>query len=347
MCGFAAMIALGGGRADPATVEAMAAILRHRGPDDEGSHVDGAVAFGFRRLAILDLTPTGHQPMISADGQLVLVFNGEIYNYVELRQELVSLGHVFTSSGDTQVLLAAYRQWGRECLPRLNGMWAFLIYDRRAGMLFGSRDRFGVKPLYRYRTADAVFFASEIKAIRASGRYTGQPNWSRVAGFLLDTQLDMQEAGRDTFHVGIEEIPAGSAFELGLDGGATEWRHWSLPTQPRPSLADPPNVLFDTLADSVRLRTRCDVPVGVSLSGGLDSTAVICLMAELHEQGDATSRDGEAAPSRTHLTSTNQPTSSRRSSVPRRCSIVSTSIPFDCGTSSIASCGTKTSQCIR
>ena len=159
------MIALGGGQAARATVDAMAATLVHRGPDDEGSYVDGAVALGFRRLAILDLAPTGHQPMISSDGQVVLVFNGEIYNYVELREELMSLGHVFTSSGDTQVLLAAYRQWGRDCLPRLNGMWAFLIHDRRSGTIFGSRDRFGVKPLYRYRTADAVFLASEIKGV--------------------------------------------------------------------------------------------------------------------------------------------------------------------------------------
>ena len=292
MCGFAAMIALGGGQAARATVDAMAATLVHRGPDDEGSYVDGAVALGFRRLAILDLAPTGHQPMISSDGQVVLVFNGEIYNYVELREELMSLGHVFTSSGDTQVLLAAYRQWGRDCLPRLNGMWAFLIHDRRSGTIFGSRDRFGVKPLYRYRTADAVFLASEIKAIHASGRYTGGPNWPRVAAFLLDPQLEMQDSGGDTFHVGIEEIPAGSAFELRLDGRMTEWRYWSLPLQTDLGPADPPRVCFETLADAVRLRTRSDVPVGVSLSGGLDSTAIICHMATLRAQGDAASRNG-------------------------------------------------------
>ena len=241
------MIALGGGQAARATVDAMAATLVHRGPDDEGSYVDGAVALGFRRLAILDLAPTGHQPMISSDGQVVLVFNGEIYNYVELREELMSLGHVFTSSGDTQVLLAAYRQWGRDCLPRLNGMWAFLIHDRRSGTIFGSRDRFGVKPLYRYRTADAVFLASEIKAIHASGRYTGGPNWRRVAAFLLDPQLEMQDSGGYTFHVGIEEIPAGSAFELRLDGRMTEWRYWSLPLQTGLGPADPPKVFFETL----------------------------------------------------------------------------------------------------
>ncbi|MEI2717264.1 MAG: hypothetical protein V9E98_09765, partial [Candidatus Nanopelagicales bacterium] len=113
--------------------------------------LDGAVGMGFRRLSILDLSEAGHQPMVSEDGQYVLVFNGEIFNYVELRSELRQLGYQFRSSGDSEVLLAAYREWGRECLSKLNGMWAFVIYDRRHRLIFGSRDRFGVKPLYYSR----------------------------------------------------------------------------------------------------------------------------------------------------------------------------------------------------
>ena len=125
---------------------------------------------------ILDLTSKAHQPMISEDGQLILVFNGEIYNYVELRRDLQSLGHTFKSTGDTEVLLHAYQQWGHDCLQKLNGMWAFLIYDRQRGRVFGSRDRFGVKPLFYYRTNRYALFASEIKGIRASGLYQGGVN---------------------------------------------------------------------------------------------------------------------------------------------------------------------------
>jgi asparagine synthase (glutamine-hydrolysing) len=290
MCGVVAMVDVGGGRADPAVVEAMSAVLTHRGPDDQGVYVDGPVAFGFRRLAILDLAPTGHQPMISADGQLVLVFNGEIYNYVELREDLKALGHRFTSSGDSQVLLAAYRQWGRHCLPKLNGMWAFLIYDRRQGKLFGSRDRFGVKPLYRYRTRDRIYFASEIKAIRASGDHGGEPNWRQVSQFLVDPRLDMRDSGEQTFYAGIEQVPAASAFELTLDGRMTAWRFWS-PDGAGEGPADPPAAFFQTFEDAVRLRMRSDVPVGVSLSGGLDSTSIISVMARLRERHEAAAPD--------------------------------------------------------
>jgi asparagine synthase (glutamine-hydrolysing) len=147
MCGFAAIVEVGGGRADAAALVRMAAALEHRGPDDAGFFTDGAVAFEFRRLAILDPSSASHQPMESPDGAAVLVFNGAIFNYVELRAELRSLGHEFRSTGDTEVLLAAYRQWGRECLHRLNGMWAFLLYARARRALFGARDRFGIKPL--------------------------------------------------------------------------------------------------------------------------------------------------------------------------------------------------------
>jgi asparagine synthase (glutamine-hydrolysing) len=281
VCGLAVMVALGGRQAEPAVLEAMSNAIVHRGPDDRGLYTAGPVGFGFRRLTILDLSPTGHQPMLSADGQLVLIFNGEIYNYLELRDELEALGHTFTSTGDTQVLLAAYRQWGQECLPKLNGMWAFVIYDVRESKLFGSRDRFGVKPLYRYRTGDAVYLASEIKAIRASGHYRGGPNWRQVSHFLVDPQINRWHTGTETFYAGIEQVPAGSAFELTLDGQWKEWRFWSLEDVREAEPADPPRALKEMFEDAVRLRMRSDVPVGVSLSGGIDSTSIICAMARL------------------------------------------------------------------
>ena len=127
MCGFVALMSLSGGRPDAALLDRMTDLLTHRGPDDRGTFVDGPAGLGFRRLSILDLAPSGHQPMPSPDGRHVIVFNGEIYNYVELRAELRALGHTFRSTGDTEVLLAAYRQWGPACLSRLNGMWAFVI----------------------------------------------------------------------------------------------------------------------------------------------------------------------------------------------------------------------------
>ena len=176
MCGFAGIVHFDGAPAERKALDRMGSSLFHRGPDDSGTHVDGSVGLAFRRLSILDLSPAAHQPMVSHNGNFVMVFNGEIYNYVELRRELESHGCRFRSSGDTEVLLQAYAVWGKDCLPKLNGMWAFLIYDKQRGVVFGARDRFGVKPLYRYRYAHGICFASEIKAIRASGLYTGGIN---------------------------------------------------------------------------------------------------------------------------------------------------------------------------
>ena len=139
MCGFAAMLALHGQPADQQVIKRMTGVIFHRGPDDSGTYFSGGVGFGFRRLAILDLTSAGHQPMSSPDGACTLVFNGEIFNYQELRRELVAKGHEFRSTGDTEVLLHAYLEWGPDCLSRLNGMWAFLIHDQRTGKLFGAR----------------------------------------------------------------------------------------------------------------------------------------------------------------------------------------------------------------
>jgi len=162
------MLGLGGRQADAAVLTRMARSIAHRGPDDSGLYLDRQVGFGFRRLAILDLSPTGHQPMCSEDGEFVIVFNGEIYNYIELREELRAAGYRFRSTSDTEVLLAAYRQWGPDCLGRLNGMWAFVIHDRRRGVLFGARDRFGVKPLFVHRGKEYWLLASEAKAEEVS-----------------------------------------------------------------------------------------------------------------------------------------------------------------------------------
>jgi asparagine synthase (glutamine-hydrolysing) len=291
MCGLAAIIALGGGMASGTAVRRMADAIQHRGPDDVGYFVRGPVAFGFRRLSILDLTPSGHQPFESGDGSCVLMFNGEIYNYIELRRELQTHGHTFRSTGDTEVLLRAYQQWGRDCLPKLNGMWAFLIYDARRGVVVGARDRFGVKPLFHARTRQHVLIASEIKAIRASGLYDTATNWDLAAQFLCRGSLVSPGDQNATFYDGIEQVPAGGAFELSLDGRVSEWRHWSLDDIASDTVVDPAGEFMSLFEDSVRLRMRSDVPVGVSLSGGLDSTAIISVMARLRENADVAPGD--------------------------------------------------------
>jgi asparagine synthase (glutamine-hydrolysing) len=279
MCGFVGMIALNGCQANAKVIERMSAAIQHRGPDQDGHYLSGAVALGFRRLAILDLTPTGHQPMLSPDGDVVLVFNGEIYNYLELRRELEARGHRFASSGDSEVLLHAYLEWGNGCLERFNGMWAFLVYDIRHNKVFGSRDRFGKKPLYRYRHADFVFFGSEIKAILASGVHPGTVNWRIASRFLLQGKLD--GANNQTFYSDIEEIPAGSAFVMDLKGNTTAWRFWSIEDSTTENVANPASSFYDIFHDAMKLRMRSDVPVGVFLSGGLDSTSIICDLAKM------------------------------------------------------------------
>src|SRR6267378_1493131 len=278
MCGIAAIVGLDGKSAERSVIEAMTRAIRHRGPDDDGHRLWPSVALGFRRLSILDLSPAGHQPMSTADGNLTIIFNGEIYNYVELREILTARGHAFTSTGDTEVLLKAYAEWGAECLSRLNGMWAFVIYDRLNATVFGARDRFGMKPLYRYQTDNTVLFASEIKAIRASGLYRGSCNWATASRFLLSGLLDDT---RDSFYAGIDQIPPATAFELSLNGSYREWRYWSLDEGASDPVADPVRAFADLFEDAVRVHLRSDVPVAVHLSGGLDSTSIVSTASRL------------------------------------------------------------------
>jgi asparagine synthase (glutamine-hydrolysing) len=282
MCGFVAILSRDGHQPDPAFLARMTDLLAHRGPDDSGFFIEGPVGLGFRRLAILDLAPSGHQPMTSADNRHVIVFNGEIYNYVELRKELVARGHVFRSTGDTEVLLAAYREWGPACLERLNGMWAFVIYDRVERRIFGARDRFGVKPLFLYRDATRTVLASEIKALRDSGYARLEVDQRAIADFLLEGRLDSTNR---TFYSGVTRISPGTAFEADATGDLRFFRYWSLLDAAGAGAepADPPAAYAELFEDAVRLRMRADVPVGVLLSGGLDSTSIMCAMARVGE----------------------------------------------------------------
>lgn len=284
MCGFIAVVALHG---QPAPIEPLQRGLEsiaHRGPDDEGTEFDGPVGLGFRRLSILDLSEAGHQPMRSSDGRYTIVFNGEIYNFVELRAELQALGHRFRSTGDTEVLLTAYRQWGSACLDRLNGMWAFVIHDRVRGVVFGSRDRFGMKPLFRWRDRQQMVFASEIKAIRATGLYRGSMNPRVCAAFLFEHRLDESP---ESFFEGIESVQPGHSFELQLDGRYAETPYWQLDEVQETRRPDAPEAFAALFEDAMRIHMRSDVPVGVNLSGGLDSTSILCAAARLRAHAGA------------------------------------------------------------
>jgi asparagine synthase (glutamine-hydrolysing) len=284
MCGIVAVLQREGGSVDRDLVLSMTRRLVHRGPDDEGTFFDDPVGLGFRRLAILDLTSSGHQPMVTPDGSAVLVFNGEIFNYVELRDELRTLGHTFRSTGDAEVLLQSYMEWGTACVERFNGEWAFMIYDRARRVLFGSRDRFGIKPLYRIETPTATLWASEIKALLAFPGYRPAINWDVAADFLRGGNLDHTSG---TFFREIEPVPAATAFEVPLDAAERRWRYWSLPAESRTESAhDPAGRFAEIFEDAVRVRLRSDVPVGVCLSGGLDSTAVLCAMARAPQRSD-------------------------------------------------------------
>ena len=293
MCGFAVILSAYGDAPNCELTISMAHLMAHRGPDDASQFGEHGISLAFRRLAIFDPSDSSRQPMVSQDGRYVIAFNGAIYNFIELRSELKSLGYAFQTNGDTEVLLAAYQQWGSDCLHRLNGMWAFVIYDRRNRTIFAARDRFGVKPLFWQHDTRGLAITSEIKALRDSGYAASKPNWQTIATYFLEGQLDIND---DTFYEGIQRVPAGSFFES--DGRATPkfTYYWNL-KEAAASLDEPTNAveefreLFD---DAVRLRMRADVPMGVLLSGGLDSTSILCSMAAHSNRGSSSCRALEA-----------------------------------------------------
>jgi asparagine synthase (glutamine-hydrolysing) len=308
MCGIAGIVSRR--PEDLSGIAAMTAALRHRGPDDEGylladsaarrawafrgddtapglslpplpaAPPPGAdVALGHRRLSIIDLSPAGHGPMSSADGQLWITYNGEIFNYVELRTELAALGHVFRTATDTEILLAAYVQWGPECLHRFNGMWAFAIYDVKAATLFCARDRFGVKPFHYTWDGATIAFASEIGALLARPSARREADGPALTAFLLGQAMD---EGEQSHVAGVLRLLPGHSLTLDVAARTLATARWYL-LPGEGSAPARPERLRELLSDSVRLRLRSDVPVGTCLSGGLDSSSVVALTARLLE----------------------------------------------------------------
>lgn len=257
--------------------------LRNRGPDDQGSEryrIAGSdVVLAHTRLSIIDLTSAGHQPMSSTDGQLAIVFNGEIYNYRELRAELGSIGYSFYTSSDTEVLLTAWRHWGRDCLRRLTGMFSFVVIDHNASKLTCVRDAFGIKPFYYTQDSGVFLFASEIAAIKNLKKERVTLDWQRAYDYLVHGDYD---SGPRTFLDGVFHLQPGYLLEVDLTSGdVSEPSSWW-----RPSIQERTDLSFDQAAElvrhrfleNVRLHLRSDVPLGAALSGGIDSSAVVCAM---------------------------------------------------------------------
>ena len=321
MCGIAGLYDRHG-RADLGRVQAMSQLLRHRGPDDEGlvlidpvsgqwsthggadtpaavfrsglpwapARTHGAqvtarhgVALAHRRLAIVDLEPTGHQPLCDDAQRVWVVYNGEIYNHVELRAELERAGHRFRGTSDTEVLVAAYRAWGEDCLGHLNGMFAFALWDADRQRLFCARDRLGVKPFYYQYDGNRFAFASEARALALTQPWRIQPQLSVVRDLLA---LDWVDHESHTFFEGLRQLPAGHWLSVGEDGFRIE-RWWTLSTEGATygSSEEHASAFGELFTDAVRLRLRADVEVGSCLSGGLDSSAVVTTAAKLQNAG--------------------------------------------------------------
>jgi asparagine synthase (glutamine-hydrolysing) len=282
MCGICGELRFDGAPADLGAVHRMMDQIRRRGPDHGGSWSDGGLGFGHRRLAIIDLSIRSNQPMVDPELGLALVFNGAIYNYRELRQELVAQGYHFFSEGDTEVILKAWHAWGEGCVERLHGMFAFALWDMGRRVLFLARDRFGVKPLYWTRDANRFRFASSSQALLAAGGVDTAID--PIALHHLFTLHAVVPAPR-TILTGIRKLAPAHWLRIDADGTTTERPYWSLAgirPDPVPSAGEWVAAIGAALRQAVRRREEvADVPVGVLLSGGLDSSLLVALLAEL------------------------------------------------------------------
>jgi asparagine synthase (glutamine-hydrolysing) len=302
MCGIAGIVAVGG--FEPHRLVAMTHLVSYRGPsgfgfayiqpgttasveivhnEDRARHqATPVIGLGSRRLAILDISQMGTQPMQIADGDLCITFNGEIYNFQEIRRDLEPLGHRFRTGTDTEVILHAYQEWGQECVQRFNGMWSFAIWDRPKQQLFCSRDRFGVKPFYYAMHHGCFYFGSEIKQVLLASNIPRVANPAAVYNFLEFGLIDYSD---QTFFEGVQQLPGAHSLTLRLSDRLTPEvrRYWELRVNPECTRKEE-DLIEEFRAgfeNSVKLRLRSDVPVGFSLSGGIDSSAIICQAAKV------------------------------------------------------------------
>src|SRR5437879_3756003 len=283
MCGIAGILELRKeARVNPAELRRMCDVMSHRGPDDEGIHTDGGLGIGMRRLSIVDLA-TGHQPISNENGSIRIVFNGEIYNHLSLREQLITRGHAYRTHSDTETIVHLYEEYGRDCVKHLRGMFAFAIWDENKKVLFIARDRLGIKPLYYHFSRERFLFGSEIKVVLAHANALAQFNSGVLPEFLAFGYL----SGDETFYNGIRKLLPGHTLELTLEGELEIRQYWNLDASlVHDSLDEQYYVRSyrELLEGAVESHLMSDVPVGVFLSGGVDSSAVAALMTKIRRE---------------------------------------------------------------
>lgn len=296
MCGITGIFHLNNSTTvEPIILSNMTDEIKHRGPDDFGywccntytnekvltrnineiGNNNFNVAFGHRRLSILDLSPLGHQPMSNPSGSIWITYNGEVYNYIELRDELISKGHAFKTGTDTEVIIAAYEEWGENCLNKFNGMFAFAIWDQSKQQLFIARDRFGIKPFYYYFNGKTFIFASEIKALLKYPRILKEVNHNAIAKYLIPSAFALKE---ETFFKNIYSLSPAHYISLSINGKLEKVNYWNIDPKSKYNMnTDEISEHFlELFNNSIKLYLRSDVPVGTCLSGGLDSSSIVC-----------------------------------------------------------------------
>jgi asparagine synthase (glutamine-hydrolysing) len=277
MCGITGIISLNKEPISPVKLKCMTDVLAHRGPDGEGHFIEDNVGLGHRRLAIIDLSAAGHQPMQTRDGRYVITYNGEIYNFKELRIELESLGYIFHSETDSEVVLNAYHAWKEDMLPRFNGMFAFAIWDKKEKKLFCARDRYGVKPFYYYKSDQYFIFASEIKAILVSGKYEKRLNETALIEYLTFQNFFTNK----TLFNNINMLSAGCYLKIDSGGSQEIQRYWDFNFREELSVGEDEAVerVDHLFKQAVSRQLVSDVPVSCYLSGGMDSGAITVFAA--------------------------------------------------------------------
>jgi asparagine synthase (glutamine-hydrolysing) len=285
MCGIAGIYNLNQSQVSITNLKKMTDIINHRGPDGEGHWVNanGNVGFGHRRLSIIDLTENGKQPMHFAEGRYTITFNGEIYNYIELKNELKLKGYQFISDSDTEVLLALYDLKKEKCLQDLDGMFSFAIWDEKLQTLFCARDRFGEKPFHYYNSKDTFVFASEIKQFWTIG-IEKKIDQEKLLSYAKTGNLERVDQITETFFESINKLDAAHYLIISADKKMTIQRYWDIETnakQFKGTIEQAAELFLELFTESIRLRLRSDVPVGSSLSGGLDSSSIVMLIDAL------------------------------------------------------------------
>ena len=283
MCGIAGVIEFSkAGHVDGAALRRMCDVMAHRGPDDDGTLIRGPVGLGMRRLSIIDVA-TGHQPISNEDGTIWIVFNGEIYNHAELREQLIARGHSYRTHSDTETIIHLYEEYGRECVTHLRGMFAFAIWDSTRESLFIARDRLGIKPLYYRVTGERLIFGSEIKVVLSYPGMPAQFNRSALPEYLALGYLSSEE----TFYSGIRKLMPGHTLEVDNHAEVRVRQYWDLACRADENVRDEAYYVEsyrNLLEGAVKSHLMSDVPLGVFLSGGIDSSAVAALMTKIRRE---------------------------------------------------------------